>query len=197
MLKKSEARRQQKRADTEEQIIRAALPLIREHTFMQLSIRDFCEQAGISTGMFYRHFKAKNDVVVRVYASEIERVLQTIDERIEGLPLAEQLTILEVELCRCNLLLGREGIFIFTNQENGGADCEDTRSSVVGKMASLIRSSGEWQSSGDRTPEDISNDIIMIGKGVIFEWYARGEDYDFIGNVEKLVRRTVPALLKN
>ena len=82
MLKKSEERRQQKRADTEEQIIRTALPLIREHAFMQLSIRDFCEQAGISTGMFYRHFKAKNDVVVHQTSIVYPCIYSALTEKI-------------------------------------------------------------------------------------------------------------------
>ena len=56
------ARRRAQAAQTEQDILQAALALMRTRGFDHVSIRDICRQAGITTGAFYHHFASKEDL---------------------------------------------------------------------------------------------------------------------------------------
>ena len=53
---------------TEQAILQAALELMRQRDFEQVSIRDICREAGITTGAFYHHFSSKEDLLRRGFA---------------------------------------------------------------------------------------------------------------------------------
>lgn len=63
------ARRRRQSADTRKAILAAALELCRSSSFDQVSVRDICRRAGITTGAFYHHFSSKNELLRQGFAS--------------------------------------------------------------------------------------------------------------------------------
>ena len=61
-------RRRRQGQHTEECILQAALTLMRERGFDQVSVRDICAHAGITTGAFYHHFRSKDELLERGFA---------------------------------------------------------------------------------------------------------------------------------
>lgn len=61
-------RRKQQAQQTEQAILQAALDLSRENSFDRVSVRDICQQAGITTGAFYHHFHSKEDLLSRGFS---------------------------------------------------------------------------------------------------------------------------------
>ncbi len=66
-----------------EAIARAALAVMFEKGVYGTSLRDICEQAGISMGTFYVHFRTKEEAVVAAFA------LDNTERRIKPEPLPE------------------------------------------------------------------------------------------------------------
>lgn len=66
-MKYSERRRRQGE-QTEQAILSSAICLMREKGFDQVSVRDICAHAGITTGAFYHHFRSKNELLDRGFA---------------------------------------------------------------------------------------------------------------------------------
>ena len=62
-------RRKQQAAQTERAILAAATELSRERSFDKVSVRDICRKAGITTGAFYHHFKSKDELLQKGFAS--------------------------------------------------------------------------------------------------------------------------------
>lgn len=62
-------RRQAQGKQTERAILQAVMDLSRSRSFDKLSVRDICRQAGITTGAFYHHFKTKEEILSRGFAS--------------------------------------------------------------------------------------------------------------------------------
>lgn len=63
-------RRRKMQADqTERAILAAATELSRERSFEKVSVREICQHAGITTGAFYHHFKSKDELLQRGFAS--------------------------------------------------------------------------------------------------------------------------------
>ena len=61
-------RRKEQARQTEQAILQAAMDLSRKQSFDKVSIREICQQAGITTGAFYHHFRSKEDLLSRGFA---------------------------------------------------------------------------------------------------------------------------------
>ena len=55
------SRQQQKSRETKEKIFKAAKRILQKGGYEELSIKNICEEAGVSNGSFYHHFKTKDD----------------------------------------------------------------------------------------------------------------------------------------
>lgn len=62
------SRRKAQARQTEQAILQAAMDLSRKQSFDKVSIREICQQAGITTGAFYHHFRSKEDLLSRGFA---------------------------------------------------------------------------------------------------------------------------------
>ena len=51
------------------------MPIAESGRYNGMTIREICEEAGISTGMFYRHFRSKNDVLSIAYILRLKEFL--------------------------------------------------------------------------------------------------------------------------
>ena len=64
MSEKTEiSRQQQKSRETKEKIFQAAKRILGKKGYEELSIKNICEEAGVSNGSFYHHFKTKDDLL--------------------------------------------------------------------------------------------------------------------------------------
>ena len=180
----------------EENLISCILPLVESGEYIELSIREICERIGITTGMFYRHFRNRNDLLSFCYIDEVAVQLEQAEKAGRGLPLPEQLLLLEMGVVRSSLIMGPEGIFIFLNNDNPACDCSVTRSMTRDKITEAIRLSGISLSPGN-SPEFVADRMTIILKGLIFEWFTKKDDpsFDFIRCSEAMLRQTIPALL--
>ncbi|NLF34737.1 MAG: TetR/AcrR family transcriptional regulator [Clostridiales bacterium] len=68
-------RRQAQARQTEQAILRTALALMRERDFDQVSVRDICREAGITTGAFYHHFPSKEALLSKGF-SPLEQYME-------------------------------------------------------------------------------------------------------------------------
>ena len=61
--KASISKQQQKSMETREKIFQAAKRILQKKGYEELSIKNICEEAGVSNGSFYHHFKTKDDLL--------------------------------------------------------------------------------------------------------------------------------------
>jgi len=71
---------QQRSEETQARILEAAVKQFSVHGYNKASVDSICEQAGISKGAFYHHFKTKQDVFLAL----LDGWLQTFDQAIEA-----------------------------------------------------------------------------------------------------------------
>ena len=57
------SKQQQKSKNTKERIFYAAKTILQRSGYEELSIKNICEEAGVSNGSFYHHFKTKDDLL--------------------------------------------------------------------------------------------------------------------------------------
>mgnify|MGYP002516402318 CR=1 FL=1 len=56
-------KQQQKSLETKTRIFQAAKRILKKNGYENLSIKNICEEAGVSNGSFYHHFKTKDDLL--------------------------------------------------------------------------------------------------------------------------------------
>lgn len=71
---------QQRSEETRTKIMESAIKLFSTHGFNKASVDDICEEAGISKGAFYHHFKSKQELFLAL----LDGWLQAIDSAIEA-----------------------------------------------------------------------------------------------------------------
>lgn len=71
---------QQRSEETKARILEAAVKQFSVNGYNKASVDSICEQAGVSKGAFYHHFKTKQDVFLAL----LDGWLQTFDQAIEA-----------------------------------------------------------------------------------------------------------------
>jgi AcrR family transcriptional regulator len=71
---------QHRSEETRTKIMESAIKLFSNSGFNKASVDDICEEAGISKGAFYHHFKSKQELFLAL----LDGWLQTIDSAIEA-----------------------------------------------------------------------------------------------------------------
>lgn len=196
-MRKTQIAKQERSTQIIHTIVEATKPLIEQEGYENLTIRDICTNAGITTGMFYRHFVSKDDVLTFCYMQDLKEVLSNIDEKLAQLSLPEQLVTLMVTVLSINRKFGPASVYMFINRNTASTSGSfQMRGMLKEKILELIDTavSNGYQLSDDRTPDKIFNDISTIAKGLTSDWYMTGF-VDIADHAQDLFGRVIPHLL--
>lgn len=182
------SRQQLKSQETKAKIFRAAKDILQKKGYEQLSIKNICEEAGVSNGSFYHHFKTKDDLL-SYYIEE----QPGIDPNLLDLPAtpeeAKQAIIyVYLNYVRYCQKLGVEFMANYYTPKNQSLNplIWSKRLYPIVTVSDYLRKAID---AGVVSPaaclEDVSTDIRMIVIGNVFEWCLKGGDTDFEGNMRR------------
>ena len=196
-MKKSQIARQERNAQLVKDIVEATKPLIDEDGYEDLTIREICANAGITTGMFYRHFVSKDDVLTYCYMQELEAYFVKSMEEYKDLPLVERLTQMLSHMFEINRKFGPASVYMFLNRNtistSGSFQMRDMlRDCVTGIIDEAVANG--YVLRDNRSSEEIFDDISLIIKGFTSDWYMVGKK-DIVDRALELLPRVLPALL--
>jgi AcrR family transcriptional regulator len=168
-----------KRKKVQQDILQAALPYIESGKYNQLTIREFCNEINITTGMFYRCYKTKNDLLA-FYAIETSKMLfEASKDKFSTMSLREKLLQICLWSVKSLQIMGPDSLFIYLNIDNPECSCDVSRQLFLDQIKAAFDSSyGEGQYSEDEFL-NLSNYLIILDKGISFEWYSRQDDPEF------------------
>ena len=182
------SKQQLKSKETKDKIFRAAKHILQKKGYDQLSIKNICEEAVVSNGSFYHHFKTKDDLL-SYYIEEQPSINPDLLDLPENAEEAKQ-TIIYVYLNYVHYCqeLGVEFMSNYYTPKNQSLNplirTERpypiiTVSNYLQKVidANIIHPS--------LALEDITTDIRMIVIGNVFEWCLKSGDTDFEGNMKR------------
>ena len=182
------SKQQQKSLETKSKIFRAAKQILKKDGYESLSIKNICEEAGVSNGSFYHHFKTKDDLL-SYYIEE----QPGINPDLLALPSSTKEaknTIIYVYLnyvkyCR---ELGVEFMANYYTPKNQSLNplIRTERSYPIVTVHNYLKKcmdAGIIQA--DLSLEQITTDIRMIVIGNVFEWCLKNGESDFEGNMSR------------
>lgn len=195
-------RKYQTKQDREEKlkegIFNVAMRLMRKIGYENLTIRDICDKADISTGMFYRHFKSKDELLVYYYTKAQKVFDSDIRERIAGKDIVRQLILYYTWYGEYTAKFGLDFCQNFFNSRNRSLNTNLYTNHVAefttGLLKTAVREGLVIPDGG--TPESLSADFCVIVKGVIFHWCSHNGEYDLAEYVGNLVGRAMKGMLR-
>lgn len=192
------SRQQQKSMATKEKIFQAAKDILKKKGYEELSIKNICEEAGVSNGSFYHHFKTKDDLL-SYYIEE----QPSIDPVILGVPAdaAEaKETIIYVYLnyvayCKELGVEFMAGYYDTKNQALNVAIRTERPYPIVTVQHYVEKAIEAGTIQLAEGIEEFTTDIRMIVIGNVFEWCLRNGKVDFEGNMTRSLGHYLESVL--
>ena len=185
------SRQQLKSKETKAKIFKAAKHILQKKGYEELSIKNICEEAGVSNGSFYHHFKTKDDLL-SYYIEEQPGINPDLLDLPADAEDAKKTIIYVyinyVHYCKelgvefmsnyytpknqsLNPLIRTERPYPIITVQNYLKKCMDAR--IINPALSL---------------DDLSTYIRMIVIGNVFEWCLKRGDADFEENMRRSLK---------
>lgn len=182
------SKQQLKSKETKERIFQAAKSILQKKGYESLSIKNICEEAGVSNGSFYHHFKTKDDLL-SYYIEEQPALKENLLELPKDSEEAKE-TIIRVYLNYVNYCeeLGIDfiaGYYTPHNQALHPALRTERPYPIVTVRQYLEKAIEANAIALTLSIEEVTTDIRMIVIGNVFEWALRKGDVDFAGNMRR------------
>lgn len=193
MKQEPELSKQQKKSrETKERIFRAAKDILQKHGYEQLSIKNICEEAGVSNGSFYHHFKTKDDLLS--YYIEDQPV---INPDLLDLPAnAEEARVAiihvylnYVDYCKELGVSFISGYYTPKNQALNPAIRTERSYPIVTVQHYVEKAIDAGVIHLNLGIEEFTTDIRMIVIGNVFEWCLREGDTCFEENMRRSLEK--------
>ena len=216
MSTKIELSKQQKKSqETKEKIFQAAKKILQKSGYEKLSIKNICEEAGVSNGSFYHHFKTKDDLLSYYIEDqptmgpdllETPKSLEDVKDGtyIKELGLLaravfvvdEHNTVTYVEYCKELGVEFMSGYYDTKNQALNPAIRTERPYPIVTVQAYVEQAAKDGIINIRESIDEFTTDIRMIVIGNVFEWCLREGNADFEGNMSRSLRRYLDSTLE-
>ena len=180
-----------------QRIFDVALSLMNEIGFENITIRMICQEADISTGMFYQHFSNKEDLLAYYYDEAQEKFDAVINDKLANKDIKDQLIEFYVWLFEFTAELGVDFCRNFFNSKNKvmNTNLFHNRIMDITNRAMEDAIAKGYSLSPGRTPYQVSKYLCVMAKGVIFDWSAHDGSYDMAEFGKNLITLTIDGLL--
>ena len=199
MSEKAELSRQQRKSrETKEKIFQAAKRILQKKGYEELSIKNICEEAGVSNGSFYHHFKTKDDLLsyyIEDQPSINPDLLETpkdIEEAKRGII---RVYMNYVKYCRELGVEFMSGYYDTKNQALNAAVRSERPYPIVTVQTYVEKAIDAGVLRLNVEIDEFTTDIRMIVIGNVFEWCVKHGDADFEGNMSRSLGKYLDAVL--
>ena len=192
------SRQQQKSRETKEKIFQAAKRILQKKGYEELSIKNICEEAGVSNGSFYHHFRTKDDLLSYYIEDQptINPDLLELPENAAGVREGIiQVYLNYVKYCRELGVEFMSGYYDTKNQALNAAIRTERPYPIVTVQNYVEKTIAAGIVSLNVKIEEFTTDIRMIVIGNVFEWCLRNGEADFEGNMSRSLGKYLDSTL--
>lgn len=170
------------------EILEAAIPLISQRPFEEISIAEICGALGISVGSFYHYFRKKDDLLAGllwIIDEDLEETtfpLLDSDSEIENLRRfargwAEHVSSHGIERSR-----------LISSINPDSADLPEHDRPAVRKLREIIAAGqAKGQITADYDADTLTGLFLTALRGVTLDWSRRGGSYELTGRMAQSV----------
>lgn len=187
-----------KSKETKEKIFQAAIRILQRNGYENLSIKNICEEAGVSNGSFYHHFKTKDDLLsyyIEAQPAVSPDVLDLPKDAEDAKDAIVQVYLDYADYCK---KLGVDFVAGYYNPKNQALN-PDIRTErpypIVTVQQYLERAVDANAISLKLTVAEVVNDIRMLVIGNAFEWAMRNGEVNISTNMKRSISHYLDGVL--
>jgi TetR/AcrR family fatty acid metabolism transcriptional regulator len=192
MAKSTMTPRKEQAAKTRQEIFDTAIELFDSKGYENVSIVEICERAGVSTGAFYHHFKAKDQILMEEFL-KVDGFYRELLGDISGMDdYREKLLAFTTATMRFMADMGLKRTKVTYHTQIG----PDKKASYLGNpnraLYSIIEGLyREGQEKGevrrDLSAEDLARLTIHCYRGIVYDWCLANGKFDMVKTGEEMV----------
>jgi AcrR family transcriptional regulator len=192
MAKSTVTPRKEKAAKTRQEIFDTAMELFDSKGYENVSIFEICEKAGVSTGAFYHHFKAKDQILMEEFMKADDFYRELLQD-IAGMDdYREKLRAFTVATMKFMADMGLKRVKVTYHTQIG----PDKEASYLGNEKRALYSIveglyREGQESGevrrDISAGDLARFTIHCYRGIVYDWCLADGGFDMVKTGELMV----------
>ncbi len=191
MTEKTTLSKQQKKSkETKEKIFQAAKQILQRSGYESLSIKNICEEAGVSNGSFYHHFKTKDDLLsyyIEDQPSMEPDLLELPKDKEDAKKTIVSVYLNYAAYCRSLGVDFIAGYYTPHNQALNPTIRTERPYPIVTVQCYLEKAVSSGVLQVNLTIEEIATDIRMLVIGNVFEWSMRNGEADLEGNIKRSI----------
>lgn len=182
------SRQQQKSMETKARIFRAAKHILQKKGYEGLSIKNICEEAGVSNGSFYHHFKTKDDLLSYYIEEQPGINPDLLDLPADAQEAKQTIIYVYLNYVRYCEELGVEFMANYYTPKNQSLNpvIRTERPYPILTVQNYLK---KCMDAGiirlHHSLEETTTDIRMLVIGNVFEWCLMGGQADFEGNMRR------------
>lgn len=184
--------RKEQAAKTKSRIVKSIMDLLSENSWNVITIRDICNESGMSVGAFYHYFKNKEEAILATNTIFDEWLQHKLDKKHFASYREELLYVIDCYTAN-SVYCGSAGIALILSNDLITTDTyNDEDRFLAKKIKSCISAAvlaGEF--SSDTDAEILTTEILCIIRGVNYEWCMKKEGFDISGTTRRLIENLI------
>lgn len=199
MKKSTELSKQQlKSKETKEKIFQAAKRILQKNGYENLSIKNICEEAGVSNGSFYHHFKTKDDLLSYYIEDQPSMAPDLLDTPTNAEEAKFAIVGVYLNYAKYCKELGVDfiaGYYTPRNQALNPTIRTERPYPIVTVQHYLETAASANVIRTNLSIEEIVTDIRMLVIGNVFEWAMTNGQADFEENIKRSLSHYLDGVL--
>lgn len=185
------SRQQLKSKETKARIFKAARHILQKKGYEELSIKNICEEAGVSNGSFYHHFKTKDDLLSYYIEEQPGINPDLLDLPADADEAKKTIIYVYINYVHYCKELGIEFMSNYYTPKNQSLNplIRTERPYPIITVQNYLK---KCMDAGIIAPglslDELSTDIRMIVIGNVFEWCLKRGNADFEDNMRRSLK---------
>lgn len=187
---------------TREKLLEAAIELVNQYGMKYLTVRNICEEAGLSTGSFYNLFDSKDDLIFYYLQNVFTSYKQKAEEDASPYSSLEKVALIYRFYIQCVLETGLEfitGLYAAnTNPTFNFLERDPESEMVLDRVKDYLI---EGKAAGEvRSDVDINTALLRIGviiTGNIYYWCVFEGRIDLANHTDAMLQDYLKSLAAN
>lgn len=189
------SKQQTKSKKTRERIFLAAKAILKKQGYERLSVKNVCEEAGVSNGCFYHHFQTKDDLLSCCVAEHLSINPDLLDPPLTADEAKTAITLVYLSYLRGCKELGAEFTANYFTPKNRSLNpAPPSRGPVLSVRNYLQKAVDRGVIFPKSSLEEIDEDFHMLVIGSIFEWCLKDASPDFDKSMRRLIETYLDGL---
>ena len=193
------SKQQLKSKETKERIFQAAKTILQRSGYESLSIKNICEEAGVSNGSFYHHFKTKDDLLsyyIEAQPSINPECLDIPKDKRAAKTAIVGVYLNYVAYCKELGVDFMAGYYTPRNQALNPDIRTERPYPIVTVQQYLEKAVAADAIQLTLSIQEVVTDIRMLVIGNVFEWSMRNGEVNFEENMKRSISHYLDGVLK-